>query len=119
MGKTCFEYAIVHKLPMPRPSIYESNVLGCLVMEQFLKGMDTEPDKNLLMFLSGITDKNMVREFDSDCIGITLSFLTKVESEMEKQDTTVDKYCDIERVSTVMPVFDGLKYFKESSKAAL
>jgi len=117
VGKTCFEYAVVHKLPMPRPSIYESNVLGCLVMEQFLKGMDTEPDKSLLMFLSGITDKNMVREFDSDCIGITLSFLTKVESEMESQETTVDKYCDIERANTVMPVFDGLKYFKEVRKA--
>jgi len=117
IGKTCFEYAIVHKLPMPRPSIYESNILGCMVMEQFLKGMDTEPDKTLLIFLSGINDKTIVREFDEDCIGITLSFLTKVQEKMKEEDTTIDKYCDVERQATVLQVFDGLKYFKEIRKA--
>ncbi len=117
VGKTCFEYAIVRKLPMPRPSVYESNVLGCMVMEQFLKGMDTQPDKNLLMFLSGITDKTMVREFDQDCIGMTCSMLRKVESAMESEGTTVDDYCSIERTNTVIPVYDGLKYFKEVRKA--
>jgi hypothetical protein len=102
---------------MPRPSVYESNILGCMVMEQFLKGMDTEPDKNLLMFLSGISDKTMLREFDEDCIGITLSLLTKIQEKMKEQETTIDKYCDIERLPTVLSVFDGLKYFKEIRKA--
>ncbi len=117
IGKTCFEYAIVHKLPMPRPSVYESNILGCMVMEQFLKGMDTEPDKNLLMFLSGISDKTMLREFDEDCIGITLSLLIRIQEKMKEQETTIDKYCDVERLPTVLSVFDGLKYFKEIRKA--
>lgn len=117
IGKTCFEYAIVHKLPMPRPSVYESNILGCMVMEQFLKGMDTEPDKNLMMFLSGISDKTMLREFDEDCIGITLSLLTRIQEKMKEQETTIDKYCDVERLPTVLSVFDGLKYFKEIRKA--
>ena len=116
IGKTCFEYALVHKLAMPKPSVYESNILGCLVMEQFLKGMDTEPDKNLLMFLSGINDKTMLREFDDDCLGITLSMLVKVQDKMKEDGTTIDKYCDVERLATVMVVFDGLKYFKEIRK---
>ncbi len=117
VGKTCFEYALVHKLPMPRPSIYESNILGCLVMEQYLKGKETHPDKNLLLFLSGITDKTMVREFDQDCVGITLGLLRKIQSVKESEETTIDKYCDVERNNTVIQVFDGLKYFKEIRKA--
>ncbi len=117
VGKTCFEYAIVHKLPMPKPSVYESNILGCIVMEQFLKGMEAAPDKNLLMFLSGINDKTIVREFDHDCMGITLSMLKKIEAVKKEEGTSIDEYCNIERANTVMTVFDGLKYFKEIRKS--
>ena len=117
VGKTCFEYAVTHKLPMPDPSVYESNVLGCLVMEQFIKGMDTHPDKNLLMFLSGINDKTMTKEFDADCIGITLSFLRKVQSKLKEEETTIDKYCDVERTATVINIYDDLKFFGINRKA--
>ena len=117
IGKTCFEYSLVHKLAFPDPSIYESNITACLVMEQFLKGMDTHPDKTLLLFLSGINDKTMSREFDQDCVGITCAMLRAVEKAMEDQGTTVEEFCDPEKVPTVVTVFEGLKYFKEIRKA--
>ncbi|AMK14228.1 hypothetical protein AUP07_1187 [methanogenic archaeon mixed culture ISO4-G1] len=117
IGKTCFEYSLVHKLAFPDPSIYESNITACLVMEQFLKGMDTHPDKTLLLFLSGINDKTMSREFDQDCVGITCAMLRAVEKAMEDQGTTIEEFCDPEKVPTVVTVFEDLKYFKEIRKA--
>jgi hypothetical protein len=86
-------------------------------MEQFLKGMDTHPDKTLLLFLSGINDKTMSREFDQDCVGITCAMLRAVEKAMEDQGTTIEEFCDPEKVSTVVTVFEDLKYFKEIRKA--
>ena len=117
VGRTCFEYSIVHKLPLPDPSIYESNITACIVIEQFLKGMDVKPDKGLLLFLSGITDKTMSREFDSDCVGITNSLLRRICSEMESNGTSMEEFCDPEKVNTSIMVFEGLKYFKEIRKA--
>ncbi len=117
IGKTCFEYSLVHKLAFPDPSIYESNITACLVMEQFLKGMDTHPDKTLLLFLSGINDKTMSREFDQDCVGITCAMLRAVEKAMEDQGTTIEEFCDPEKVPTVVTVFEDLKYFREIRKA--
>ena len=116
-GKTCFEYAIVHKLAIPEPSVYESNITACLVVEQFLKGMPTKMDRNLLMFLSGINDKTMAREFDDDCVGIVCMTLEAIEKKMESEGTTIEEYCDAEKVPVAMTVFDGLKYFKEIRKA--
>ncbi len=116
-GKTCFEYSIVHKLAIPEPSIYESNITACLVVEQFLKGMDTHPDKTLLLFLSGINDKTMTREFDADCVGITCTVIRSVEEAMKAEGTSIEEFCDAEKVPVAMTVFDGLKYFKEIRKA--
>ncbi len=117
IGKTCFEYSVVHKIAFPYPSIYESNMTACLVIEQFLKGLDTHPDKNLILFLSGINDKTMAREFDEDCVGITCSVLRSVEGLMEADGTTIEEFCDPEKVPSVINVFEGLKYFKEIRKA--
>ncbi len=117
IGKTCFEYSVVHKLPVPYPSIYESNITGCMVMEQFLAGRETSPDRSLLLFLSGITDKTMTREFDSDCVGITCAIIRAVQSELQTEGSSIDDLCDPEKVPTVLTVFDGLRYFKEIRKA--
>ena len=116
-GKTCFEYSIVHKLPIPEPSIYESNITACLSVEQFLKGMDAKLDKNLILFLSGINDKTMTREFDDDCVGITCKVILEAQAQKQSEGTSIEEFCDAEKVPTVMTVFDGLKYFKEIRKA--
>ena len=116
-GKTCFEYSIVHKLPIPEPSIYESNITACLTVEQFLKGMDAKLDKNLILFLSGINDKTMTREFDEDCVGITCKVILEAQTQKQSEGTSIEEFCDAEKVPTVMTVFDGLKYFKEIRKA--
>ena len=116
-GKTCFEYAIVHKLAIPAPSVYESNITACLVAEQFLKGMPTRLDRNLLMFLSDISDKTITREFDDDCVGIAGMTLASVERAMEAEGTTVEEFCDAKKVPVTMTVFEGLKYFSEVRKA--
>ena len=117
IGRTCFEYSVVHKLPIPEPSIYESNVTACLVVEQFFKGMDTRFDKNLIMFLSNINDKTIGREFDDDCVGITNQLLRMISAEMEKNGEDIETYCDADKESTAIPIFAELKYFKEARKA--
>ena len=117
IGKTCFEYSVVHKLPFPEPSISESNITACLVMDQFLKGMNVRPDKTLLLFLSGINDKTMTREFDPDCVGITNMSIRGVQATLKAEGTSIEELCDPEKVNTVINVFEGLKYFKEIRKA--
>jgi len=116
IGRTCFQYAVAHKLPVPSPAVFESNVTACLVMEQFLSGKDTEPDKNLLMFLSGITDKVIVREFDEDCMGITCMFLRNAQAKLAENGSSVDDACGIEKESTIIPLYENLKYFKDVRK---
>ena len=117
IGHTGFDYALAHKIPIPDPSIYESNVTACLVMDQFLKGEETYPDKSLLMFLSGINDKTMMREFDPDCVGITCGALRAVEAKLKEEGTSINDLCGIEKVATSVTLFEGLKYFKEMRKS--
>jgi len=117
IGKTCFDYSLVHKLTFPDPSIYESNMTACIVMDQFLRGESTCLDKTLILFLSGINDKTMTREFDPDCVGITGMLLRKIEAEMEANGTTLGEYCGLEKENVSQNVFEGLKYFKEIRKA--
>jgi len=116
-GKTCFEYAVLHKLAIPEPSVYESNITACLVVEQFLKGMPTRMDKNLILFLSGITDKTVTREFDDDCVGIVCMTVTNIGKALQKDGTTIEEFCDAEKIPVAMTVYDGLKYFKGLAKA--
>jgi len=117
IGRTCFQYALAHKLPVPSPAVFESNVTACMVMEQYLSGKDTNPDKNLLIFLSGITDKVITREFDEDCVGITCSFLRNAQSKLADTGSSIEAACGIERESTAIPLYENLKYFKEVRKA--
>ncbi len=119
IGHTCFDYAVAHKLPLPDPTIYESNVTACMVMDHFLNGMDSRPDKNLLLFLSGISDKTVTREFDDDCVGITCEFLKAVQTQMGSEGTSINEYCMPEKTSNSIDLYKGLKYFKESRKARI
>ncbi len=116
IGRTCFEYAVIHKLPFPDPSIYESNVTACLVIEQFIKGMDTELDKNLILFIADINDKTVTREFDADCVGITNMMIRKIGAVMNEQGFTMEEFCGADKDETILPIFKDLKYFKEVRK---
>jgi hypothetical protein len=98
---------------MPDPSLYESNVTACLVMQQFLDGKDARPDRSLLMFLSGISDRTMSREFDDDCVGMTCMMLRKIQSQMGEQGTTIEEHCDLEKTRAAVDVFGDLRYFSQ------
>ncbi len=117
IGHTCFDYAIVHKLPIPYPSIYESNITACRIMDHFLAGEDTKLDRDMLMFLSETKDKSVIKDFDEDCVGITGLFLRKAEEGLKDNGTCISEYCGLERCTESVPVYNGLKYFKEIRKA--
>lgn len=117
IGHACFDYALVHKLPIPYPSIYESNVTACLVMDQFLAGKDTKLDKEQLLFLSETKDKAMVKDLDDDCVGITGLFLRKAEEKLASEGSSIKEHCSLERSVESLPVYVGLKYFKDIRKA--
>ncbi len=119
IGHVCFDYAIVHGLTIPDPSLYESNVTACLVMQQFLDGKDARPDRSLLMFLSGISDRTMSREFDDDCVGMTCMMLRKIQSQMGEQGTTIEEHCGLEKTRAAVDVFGDLRYFSQIRRVRL
>ena len=116
IGKTYYEYAVVHKLVIDDPSIYESNLTACLCIEQFLDGKPAHPDKKLLLFLSAIDDKTISREFDEDCVGITCSALKAAGDALKSEGTSIRDYCNPQTKPVQVTPYGDLKYFSLNRK---
>ena len=116
ISKTCYEYAVLHKLVLPDPSIYESNLTACMCMDQFLEGKPAHPDKNLLLFLSAIDDKTISREFDADCVGITCLALTSVNDALKADGTNIKDYCNPQMKTVQVVPYGDLKNFSMNRK---
>ncbi len=63
--RTCMDFALKNRLPIPDPTLADGDDEACMVMQQYLGGcMDAKPDKEVLLRIAGLLGTDADRAFD-------------------------------------------------------